>query len=80
MKKYSATASRLILVLGGAASGKSQAALDRAGGDRREAAQALGMSLATLYRRVERLGLKRVHGDGDGDPPTSAGDPRGERS
>lgn len=57
-----------------------RAALDRAGGDRREAAQALGMSLATLYRRVERLGLKRGHADGDGDPPTSAGDPRGETS
>ncbi|MFZ1763350.1 MAG: bifunctional adenosylcobinamide kinase/adenosylcobinamide-phosphate guanylyltransferase, partial [Nitrospira sp.] len=31
MKKHSATGSHLILVLGGAASGKSEAALDQAG-------------------------------------------------
>ena len=33
--------------------------LERTSGDRREAAQVLGLSLATLYRRVEKLGLKR---------------------
>ncbi len=32
--------------------------LERTGGDRREAARLLGLSLATLYRRIERLGLK----------------------
>lgn len=57
-----------------------RAALERAGGDRREAAHALGMSLATLYRRVEKLGLKRIHGAGDGEPPTGAGEPQGEPS
>ena len=55
-----------------------RAALERAGGDRREAAQALGMSLATLYRRIERLGLKRA--DGEGEPAASAVEPQGEPS
>jgi DNA-binding NtrC family response regulator len=32
--------------------------LERTGGDRREAARALGVSLATLYRRIEKLGLR----------------------
>ncbi|MHB8878105.1 MAG: sigma-54 interaction domain-containing protein, partial [Myxococcaceae bacterium] len=32
--------------------------LERAGGDRKEAARVLGLSLATLYRRIEKLGLK----------------------
>ncbi|MBI3186206.1 MAG: sigma-54-dependent Fis family transcriptional regulator [Myxococcales bacterium] len=32
--------------------------LERVGGDRREAARLLGLSLATLYRRIEKLGLK----------------------
>jgi DNA-binding NtrC family response regulator len=32
--------------------------LERAEGDRREAARILGLSLATLYRRLEKLGLK----------------------
>lgn len=32
--------------------------LDRAGGDRRAAALALGVPLATLYRRIEKLGVK----------------------
>ena len=35
-----------------------RSALERAGGDRRAAAQALGLPLATLYRRVDKLGLK----------------------
>jgi two-component system, NtrC family, response regulator AtoC len=34
------------------------ATLERAGGDRREAARLLGMPLATLYRRIDKLGLK----------------------
>jgi two-component system, NtrC family, response regulator HydG len=34
------------------------ATLERADGDRRETARLLGMSLATLYRRIEKLGLK----------------------
>jgi DNA-binding NtrC family response regulator len=38
-----------------------RSALERAGGDRRAAAQALGLPLATLYRRIDKLGLK--------DPP-----------
>jgi DNA-binding NtrC family response regulator len=32
--------------------------LERVNGDRREAARILGLSLATLYRRIEKLGLK----------------------
>lgn len=32
--------------------------LERTGGDRRECARVLGLSLATLYRRIEKLGLK----------------------
>jgi DNA-binding NtrC family response regulator len=32
--------------------------LERVGGDRKEAARVLGMSLPTLYRRIEKLGLK----------------------
>lgn len=32
--------------------------LERVAGDRREAARLLGLSLATLYRRIEKLGLK----------------------
>jgi DNA-binding NtrC family response regulator len=39
--------------------------LERCGGDRREAAHALGISLATLYRRLEKLDLK---GGEDGAP------------
>ena len=34
------------------------AALEQVGGDRREAARMLGISLATLYRRLEKLGLR----------------------
>jgi DNA-binding NtrC family response regulator len=34
------------------------ATLEKTGGDRREAARLLGLSLATLYRRIEKLGLK----------------------
>lgn len=34
--------------------------LERVGGERREAARALGVSLATLYRRIEKLGLKDI--------------------
>ena len=45
--------------------------LGRASGDRREAARVLGLSLATLYRRLEKLGLKE---DG-GDPPRSSREP-----
>lgn len=40
--------------------------LERTGGDRREAARILGVSLATLYRRVEKLGLKGISGSGRG--------------
>jgi DNA-binding NtrC family response regulator len=36
------------------------AALERAGGDRREAARQLGVSLATLYRRIDKLGLRTM--------------------
>jgi two-component system response regulator HydG len=36
--------------------------LERVAGDRREAARALGVSLATLYRRIDRLGLKEAPG------------------
>ena len=34
------------------------AALERTGGDRKETASMLGLSLTTLYRRLEKLGLK----------------------
>lgn len=34
--------------------------LHKTGGDRREAARLLGVSLATLYRRIEKLGLKGI--------------------
>ncbi len=37
------------------------ATLERAGGDRRETARLLGMSLATLYRRIEKLGLSQLN-------------------
>lgn len=51
-------------------------ALERAGGDRREAAQALGLALATLYRRIEKLGLKettaRAPAEGTADGPGGA--------
>jgi DNA-binding NtrC family response regulator len=36
------------------------ATLERAGGDRREAARLLGLPLATLYRRIDKLGLKEI--------------------
>jgi two-component system, NtrC family, response regulator AtoC len=36
------------------------ATLERAGGDRREAARLLGLPLATLYRRIDKLGLKEA--------------------
>lgn len=48
--------------------------LERAGGDRRDAAQSLGLALATLYRRIEKLGLKessRGAGDSHVDGPIS---------
>jgi two-component system response regulator HydG len=45
--------------------------LERTAGDRREAARILGLSLATLYRRLEKLGLKE---DG-ADPPASLREP-----
>jgi len=41
--------------------------LERAGGDRREAARVLGLSLATLYRRLEKLGLKDDPAEGAAD-------------
>jgi DNA-binding NtrC family response regulator len=44
------------------------ATLERVSGDRREAARALGLSLATLYRRIEKLGLK----SGKDDAPPAA--------
>jgi DNA-binding NtrC family response regulator len=44
--------------------------LDRVGNDRREAARVLGLSLATLYRRLEKLGLKD---SGDRSEPGSSG-------
>src|SRR5690606_4638004 len=43
------------------------ATLQRTGGDRREAARLLGVSLATLYRRIEKLGLKGTGAPGRGD-------------
>ena len=42
--------------------------LERAGGDRREAARILGLSLATLYRRLEKLGLKDTTGEAQASP------------
>lgn len=55
--------------------------LERTGGDRREAAQTLGISLATLYRRIEKLGLKETSSSGPSAPPhegpDSGGEPRG---
>jgi DNA-binding NtrC family response regulator len=50
--------------------------LERVGGDRRVAAQALGMALATLYRRIEKLGLKDEPAAGRDAPQTGA-EPRG---
>ena len=46
--------------------GLLRSALEHAGGDRRAAAQALGLPLATLYRRIDRLGLKGVLPSGRG--------------
>ena len=55
MKKHPATASRLILVLGGAASGKSQAALDRAGRRAPKAFVATGQALdGEMKARIAR--------------------------
>ncbi len=48
------------------------ATLEKTGGDRREAARMLGLSLATLYRRIEKLGLKGSHREersSDPSPP-----------
>jgi two-component system response regulator HydG len=45
--------------------------LERVGGDRREAARVLGLSLATLYRRLEKLGLKEASADSPAEPPIS---------
>jgi two-component system response regulator AtoC len=42
--------------------------LERTGGDRREAARVLNISLATLYRRLEKLGLKPAKAD-EPEPP-----------
>lgn len=50
-----------------------RSALERAGGDRREAARALGIALPTLYRRIDRLGLKDAPGRPD-EGPRRAGD------
>jgi len=48
--------------------------LERVGGDRREAARALGLSLATLYRRIEKLGLKDIPSSpSPRDTPESSG-------
>jgi DNA-binding NtrC family response regulator len=41
--------------------------LERVGNDRREAARVLGLSLATLYRRLEKLGLKEPGPPGEGE-------------
>ena len=49
--------------------------LERVEGDRREAARVLGLSLATLYRRLEKLGLKETTGEAPA-PPDSARDVR----
>ncbi len=49
-----------------------RSALERTSGDRRETARLLGLSLATLYRRLEKLELK----DDSHDAPTSSGEPR----
>ncbi|MCS6319157.1 MAG: bifunctional adenosylcobinamide kinase/adenosylcobinamide-phosphate guanylyltransferase [Nitrospira sp.] len=55
MKKQPATAARLILVLGGAASGKSQAALDRAGRRAPKAFVATGQALdGEMKARIAR--------------------------
>ncbi len=52
--------------------------LERTSGDRREAAQTLGISLATLYRRIEKLGLKESGQSAPPhDGPESGGEPRG---
>ena len=54
--------------------------LERTSGDRREAAQTLGISLATLYRRIEKLGLKESGAGVSAPPhegPESGGEPRG---
>ncbi len=55
MKKVSKTRSRLILVLGGAASGKSQAALERAGNKAPKAFVATGQALdGEMKARIAR--------------------------
>ena len=53
-----------------------RSALERARGDRREAAAALGLPLATLYRRIEKLGLKESQVAHEGE--ARAGEPRGD--
>lgn len=52
-----------------------RSALERAGGDRREASQALGLPLATLYRRIEKLGLKEGQRGAAHDAPEGPPDP-----
>jgi len=47
------------------------ATLEKTGGDRREAARLLGLSLATLYRRIEKLGLKGTRGEEPSSHPHS---------
>ena len=48
--------------------------LERVDGDRREAARVLGVSLATLYRRLEKLDLKRDGGEPGGDSGPEPGE------
>ena len=45
-------------------------ALDRASGNRERAAQILGMSRVTLWRRMKQLGLRAGDEDVDADPST----------
>ena len=49
--------------------------LEQTRGDRRAAARMLGLSLATLYRRIERLGLKSREVRDDGAPDTGTNTP-----
>jgi sigma-54 dependent transcriptional regulator, acetoin dehydrogenase operon transcriptional activator AcoR len=47
------------------------------GGNKAEAAKALGMSRATIYRRIHEYGIVTVEGTGERDPRDPPRDPRG---